>query len=76
MACEFGILLRSNLSHFVLLDHEAMQLKNESGMIVLSLTQFLFAPYWHYLIELNRINTPPLVSRLPNQVRGVEWQIF
>jgi hypothetical protein len=53
-----------------------MQLKNESGMIVLSLTQFLFAPYWHYLIELNRINTPPLVSRLPNQVRGVEWQIF
>ena len=67
MACEFGIrlLLRSNLSHVVLLDLEAMQLKNESGMIVLSLTQFLFAPYWHYLIELNRINTPPRPCRLP-----------
>jgi len=48
-------------------------------MIVL----FLFVPYWHYLIESNRIIVSPLppppmplASRLPNQVRGVEWQIF
>jgi hypothetical protein len=57
-----------------------MQLKNESGMIVL-LTHSIFVRPLLALpdrIESYQYTPPPmpLASRLPNQVRGAEWQIF